>query len=187
MYDDTNSISALRLSVCSVDRVLVAPAGRHVQAGAGERCLHSHPSDSPPERRAQSPGRESAPDRFAAEPSHGCGAAGSGVTDRWLFEMGDVLGPLLCPAVSRYARARDLVDRQCPVVFWNQNFFVVSVSSLLFVLDGSDPRVRFERDRQILAVPVCVRGANHVSGGWSSGDAEWNHVVYPEPGYRSCA
>ena len=83
-----------------------------------------------------------------------------------------------CPAVGRYVRPRDLVDRQLPVVFWSENFSVVSVSSLLSVLDGPHPRVCFELDRRIFATTVCVSGANHVSGGWGSGDAGWNHVVY---------
>ncbi len=131
-------------------------------------------------------GFESAPNRSAAEPSHRSGAAGSGVADRWLCEVGDGCHGRRCPAVARHVCPRDLVDCRGPVLFWSKNFSVVSVSSLLSLLGGPHPRVRFELDRRIFATAVCGSGANHVSGGWGSGGAGWNHAVYSWTGHRSC-
>src|ERR1039458_2704211 len=51
-------------------------------------------------------------------------------------------------------------------------------SYLLSFLAGPHPRVCFAMDRRILAATVCSSGANHLSGGWGSGDAGWNRVVY---------
>src|SRR5208282_3271595 len=177
--------------MCRVDLVLVASSCHVVELGAGERRLHAHPFDSPPERRAHLHGFEiwgfeSAPDWSAAQSPPWCGSAGHGVSDRFLCEMGDGCRARRCPAIARYVRPCHLVDRQRSTLFWRDLVSAVFVSSLLSILDRPHPRVCFEMDRRILATTVCDSGANHVSGSWGSGDAGWNHAVNPGTGYRSC-
>ncbi len=180
-HDQANSSSGLHRAVCCLVRIVVARAGRDLQAGAGERCLHAHPADSALEHCSDLSRFQSASDCFSDEPSRRCCSIDCGHGDGLLCEVGDGRCARPQPAIGQHVGTCDLVDCQRPVVFWRTHVSIASVSSLFAFLDCSHSRLCFEPDRRLPATAVRLRLTTHVPPGGRAGDAGW-HIVVSIPG-----